>query len=423
VEKRLSIFYGWWILIAATIVICAQGVMFYGFGILFNAILGEFNWSRALTSSIFSVQISINSLFIILMGYLIDRYSPRLLIGIGTIFLSAGHILSSLTQEIWHLYLFFGIIVGIGTSTMYMPPLTVVTRWFEKKRGLALGIAVTGIGIGGFLGAPFINWLIQSFGWRTALPILGIATGSLVFIAAMVLIGYPEEKGLKPYGVETPQGALQLKSSPNPQNQTFQWERSTELDWKVWSAIKTRVFFILFLMLFFAEIALVGVMAHLFTYATENGLPKHVVSWSYGVIGITSLVGKIGIGALSDRIGRKAAFLLSFVLNGTAFIFLLPAPNILFLYIFAATLGLSYGGWTPLFPAIVGDYFGLGSMGKIFSILTITYCLGGIFGPIMAGWIFDRMGSYFWAFLIFSIVCYLATILSLFLKAPEKNGT
>ena len=132
--------------------------MFYGFGILFNAILGEFNWSRAITSSIFSFQISINSLFILLTGYLIDRYSPRLLIGIGTLFLAAGHILSGLTHEVWHLYLFFGIIVGIGTSTTYMPPLTVVTRWFEKKRGLALGIAVTGIGIGGFLGAPLINW-------------------------------------------------------------------------------------------------------------------------------------------------------------------------------------------------------------------------------------------------------------------------
>ena len=419
-EKKSSIFYGWWILIAATIVICAQGVMFYGFGILFNAILGEFHWSRAITSSIFSFQISINSLFILLMGYLIDKYSPRLLIGIGTIFLAAGHILSGLTQEIWHLYLFFGIIVGIGTSTTYMPPLTVVTRWFEKKRGLALGIAVTGIGIGAFLGAPFINWLIQSFGWRTALPILGIVTGSVVFIAAMVLTGYPEEKGLKPYGVETSQGALERQSSPDPQEQTIPWERSNDLDWTVWNAIKTRVFLILFFMLLLAEIALLGVMNHLFTYATENGLPKHVVSWSYSVIGIASLVGKIGIGGLSDRIGRKAAFLFSLFLNGTAFIFLLPAPNIIFLYIFAAILGISYGGWTPLFPAIVGDYFGLGSMGKIFSVLTINYCLGGICGPILAGWIFDRMGSYFWAFLIFSIVCYLATILTLFLKAPEK---
>ena len=178
--KRVPIFYGWWVLIAATTVLSAQGVMFYGFGILFPSILKEFNWSRALTSSIFSVQISTNSLFILLMGYLIDRYSPRLLIGLGALFLGVGLIFSGFTREIWHLYLFFGIIVGVGTSSMYVPPITVVTRWFEKKRGLALGIAVTGIGIGGFLGSPFLNWLIQSFGWRMALPILGILTGIAV---------------------------------------------------------------------------------------------------------------------------------------------------------------------------------------------------------------------------------------------------
>ncbi len=422
VEKRVPIFYGWWVVIAATTVLSAQGVMFYGFGILFPSMLEEFNWSRTLTSSIFSVQISTNSLFILLMGYLVDRYSPRLLIGLGALFLGLGMIFSSFTREIWHLYLFFGIIVGAGTSGMYVPPITVVTRWFQMKRGLALGIAVTGIGIGGFLGSPFLNWLIQSFGWRIALPVLGISTGIVVSLAAMVLIGHPREKGLQPYGAEASRGVHDRESSLISQNQPLTSEKGPDLDWTVWHALKTRAFFILFLMFFFAEVSLVGVMAHLFTYATENGVPNHIVSWAYGVIGATSLVGKVGIGALSDRIGRVTAFLLSFVLKGTAFIFLLPSPNILFLFLFAAILGLSYGGWTPLFPAILGDFFGLGSMGKIFSILTINFLLGGTCGPILAGWIFDRMGSYSIAFMIFSVICYLAAIFSLLLKAPKQDG-
>lgn len=421
-QERVPIFYGWWVVIAATTVLSAQGVMFYGFGILFPSILEEFNWSRALTSSIFSVQISTNSVFILLMGYLIDRYSPRLLIGLGALFLGVGLIFSTFTREIWHLYLFFGIIVGMGTSSMYVPPVTVVTRWFEKKRGLALGIAVTGIGIGGFLGSPSLNWLIQSFGWRMALPILGILSGILVFLAAMALIGHPEEKGLQPYGAEASQGVHGRESSLILKNQTLTSEKSANLDWTVWQVLKTRAFFILFVMFFFAEVSLVGVMAHLFTYATENGVPKHVVSWAYGVIGVTSVVGKVGIGALSDRIGRKAAFLLSFALKGTAFIFLLPAPNIFFLYLFAAILGFSYGGWTPLFPAILSDFFGLGVMGKIFSILTINFLLGGTCGPILAGWTFDRIGSYPIAFMIFSAICYLAAIFSLLLKAPKQDS-
>jgi len=409
--------------VAATIVLCSQGVMFYGFGILFPSILHEFGWSRALTSSIFSVHISANSLFILLMGYLIDRYSPRFLIGFGALFIGAGLILSSFTREIWHLYLFFGVIVGVGASSTYVPPLTVVTRWFEKKRGLALGITVTGIGIGGFLGSPFLNWLIQAFGWRGALPVLGILTGMIVFVAAMILIGHPREKGLNPYGASASQGVRDRDSSPPLQSRASSLAENAASDWKLWDAVKTPAFFILFVMFFFAEVSLVGVMGHLFTHASESGVPKHVVSWAYSVIGIASLMGKVGIGGLSDRIGRKAAFFLSFALKGTAFVLLLPAPNIYFLYMFSVLLGLSYGGWTPLFPAVLGDYFGLGAMGKIFSILTINFLLGGTCGPILAGWIFDQRGSYFIAFAIFSGICYVAAALSLLLKAPQRRGT
>ena len=433
-EKAGSFFYGWWIVLAATTVLSAQGVMFYGFGILFPSILEEFNWSRALTSSILSVQISTSSMISILLGYLIDRYSPRLIISLGVLFFSVGLIFSSMTREIWHLYLFLGLIVGLGNSTTYLPPITVVTRWFEKRRGLAIGISVAGIGFGGFLGSPFLNWLIQSFGWRIALIILGILSGIVVFVAASLFVGHPKNIGLRPYGAgasasggnrRPPAGDRRSpvgdrESPPLLKDHPPTSEKSLDLDWPVLEALKTRSFFILFLMLFLAEVSLIGIMTHLFTYAAENGVPKPIVSWAYGVIGIASLIGKVGVGALSDRIGRKTAFLLSFVLKGTAFIIILPAPNIFRLYLFAAILGLAYGGWTPLFPAIVGDYFGLGSMGKIFSILTINFFVGGACGPILAGRVFDRTGSYFAAFIIFSGICYFAAFLSLFLRYPDK---
>jgi MFS family permease len=421
--QKLAIFYGWWVVVAATAVLCAQGITFYGFGILFPSILEEFQWSRALTSSIFSVHISTNSLFILLMGYLIDRYSPRMIVGFGALLLGTGLIFSSFTREIWHLYLFFGLVVGAGSSTTYVPPITVVTRWFERKRGLALGITVTGIGIGGFLGSPFINWLIQGFGWRVALPSLGVVTGAIVLAAAMVLVGRPEEKDLAPYGAVGPEKDQATESARASENRVrIVSERNQTDHWTLWEALKTRSFWILFIMFFFAEASLLGVMGHLFTHMSESGLANDVVSWAYSVIGVASLVGKVGAGALSDRIGRRMAFVLSFAVKGTAFIFLLPAPNVFLLYLFAVALGLSYGGWTPLFPAILGDFYGLQSMGKIFSILTINFLLGGICGPILTGWIFDRAGSYFFAFAIFSVICYLAAILAFLLGTPRKNA-
>ena len=204
IDKRTPIFYGWWIVAASTTVLTTQGVLFYGFGILFPSILEEFHWSRALTSSVYSFQVCTNALFILLTGYLVDRYSPRLIISLSAILLGLGMFLSSLTQEIWHLYLFFGVFVGISLSATYVPPITVVTRWFEEKRGLALGITVTGIGIGGLFCSPVLNWLIQSHGWRAALQVLGVSLGLLTFLAAIPFIGSPAEKGLQPYGREKP---------------------------------------------------------------------------------------------------------------------------------------------------------------------------------------------------------------------------
>ncbi|MBU2549745.1 MAG: MFS transporter [Proteobacteria bacterium] len=415
-----GVFYGWWVVAAGMVVLSAQGVMFYGFGIMFPAVIAEFHWSRALTSSVYSVQMSVNSLFILLMGWLIDRFSPRLIIGLGALCLGFGMAASSLTREIWHLYLFFGLVVGIGTSAMYVPPITVVTRWFEKRRGFALGLTVTGIGIGGFIGSPFFNGLIQAFGWRTALPILGLSLGAVVLGAALIMTGRPEDKGLRPYGLEgaRPSAGPDLRAGSFEQAGSPAEEKSP--NWTVREAIRTRPFILLFVMFFCAELALVGVMAHLFTYATENGLPNHLASWAYGLIGVTSLAGKIGMGALSDRIGRKTVFILAFGLKGTAFLLLLPQPSALTLFLFAALLGLSYGGWTPIFPAVLGDYFGLASMGRIFSILTINFLLGGVCGPVLAGWIFDRQGSYWTAFAIFSAASYLSMLLAVFLSPPNR---
>jgi MFS family permease len=272
--------------------------------------------------------------------------------------------------------------------------------------------------VGGFVGSPFLNWLIQSLGWRTAVLILGIVLGVFTFLAAMVLVGHPREKGLRPYGARPPEGAARDESADGSGPHPRPPEPSAEPQWTVRKAVKTREFLVLYAMLLLAEIALMGVMTHLFTHATESGVPKEAVSWAYGVIGVASVVGKIGGGALSDRVGRKLTFLLAFALKGTGFLLLLAAPNLVLLFIFSVILGLSYGAWTPVFPAVVGDFFGPRAMGRIYSVLTTTFLLGGICGPILAGRVFDRTGSYLAAFVFFSIICYVAACLSLFVKPP-----
>jgi MFS family permease len=420
-EKKVSIFFGWWIVIAATIVVCSYGSMFYGFGTLFPAILEEFKWSRTLTSSVYSFQLAITSIFMLVMGYLVDRYSPRTLIAVGALFMVIGYLLSIFTNKIWHLYLLFGLIIGIGASAMYVPPVTVVTRWFVKRRGLAVGIVVTGIGIGGALGTPFLNWLIENFGWKMALPILGVSLGCFLLPAAYFLRGYPEDKGLAPYGSILNPESLRKDSIDMAPASNRQHIENASRDWTVWQAIKTSTFCNLYIMLFIAELCLVGVMAHLFTYAVENGISRGLVSISYSCIGITSLVAKIGAGMFSDRIGIRPIFFLSFLLQSVSFIILSQSPNVIFLFIFSVLFGLAYGSWTPLFPTAMSDFFGLRSMGKLFSILTTNFFTGSICGPIFVGWIYDKTNEYFYAYIIFSVLCLMGAFISLYIKPPKPK--
>jgi len=399
-----------------------QGVMFYSFGVIFPAILGEFGWSRALTSSVYSFQLAVNSLLGLVMGYLVDRFSPRILVGTGAALMLIGYTLSGLSTNIWHLYLFFGVILGAGASATYIPPITAVTRWFDDKKGFALGIAVSGIGIGGSLSSPFLNWLIQSYGWKIALPILGSFLACFLSAAALILRGHPREMGLLPYRREHCS-----KNSETNLVRNASLDRDVELSqdvmtgWTTLEAIKTRSFGILYLMLFLANGVLVGLMAHLFTYAIENGVPGGVVSLSYSIIGVASIVTKIGCGALSDRIGRKPVFCLSFLLQGLAFLLLIPIPSSFVLCIFASIFGIAYGAWPALFPAVLSDFFGVKAMGKIYAVLTTNFFTCAICYPIFAGWIYDASGSYLYTFGTFSGLCFFGAVVSLFLRVPERD--
>lgn len=420
-STKRPIFYGWWVVLAAAVANGGQGIMFYGFGIIFPAILDQFGWSRALTSSVYSFQLAVNSFLMLVMGYLADRFSPRLLVGAGAVLMFIGYALSGLATNIWHLYLLFGVIVGAGASAMYIPPIIVVTRWFEDRKGLALGIAVSGIGIGGSLGSPFLNWLIQSYGWKTALPILGVVLAGFLSLASLILRGDPREMALLPYKRELGSRATET-SVMGKVGLNEHWDSSKDVitEWTTLEAIRTRSFAILYLMLFLANGVLVGLMAHLFTYATENAVSSGIVSLSYSIIGVASIAAKVGSGALSDRIGRKPLFFLSFLFQGLAFLLLLPVPSGFMLCLFAGTFGIAYGGWPALFPAALSDFFGVKAMGKIYAVLTTNFFTCAICYPIFAGWIFDISGTYLYTFGVFSGLCFFGAAVSLLLGPPQR---
>jgi len=193
-------FYGYAVVGAAFIVMLVAQGAFLSFGVFFKPVLTDFGWTRAMTSGAFSLCFLLNGLLGIGMGMLNDRRGPRLVVTTCGILLGAGYLLMSQIDTIWQLYLFYGVIVGIGISGAWVPLLSTVSRWFVKRRALMCGIVLSGVGIGVVIIPPLAAWLISIYSWRTSYIIVGIIVLVLVILAAQFLRRDPSQVGQLPYG-------------------------------------------------------------------------------------------------------------------------------------------------------------------------------------------------------------------------------
>ena len=406
-----KVFYGWYIVAASLILIILDGLLLYSFGVFFPFLNEEFGLSRAAGSSIFSLRSFVLAFSLTVAGRLVDKYDPRAVVFGGGAIAALGVFLSGLATEGWHLYVTYGIIVGLGDGVLYITCVALVSRWFIKKRTLAIGIITTGIPLSGLITNPLTAWLISSFGVRNAL----FALGGIILVSvlpALILRGYPEEKNLKPYGAEE-EGEFSNEPS-------HRGSRSNN-DWKALEAIATSAFWLLYVMYFFAFITFLVVVVHLFNFAIDLGIPPLVASGAPAAIGLGSLCGRVILSALlAEVLEKRKVLFICFLLQGSSIFLLLFVRETWTFYLFGILFGFFYSGTVPIFPTLLGNFFGLKSLGTIYGFFGSSYSIAAIFGPLAAGYIHDATGSYFYAFLLAILFCYLAAFSSFFIKTPER---
>ena len=201
-SKKPKLFYGYIIVAAAFLITLIMCGTLFTFGVFFKPILTEFGWTRAMTSGAFSLCILLFGLLGIGTGRLTDRFGPRVVMSGCGFFLGLGYLLMSQVSAIWQLYLFYGVMVGIGVSGSFVPLVSTVARWFAERRGMMTGIAVSGIGIGTMIMPLVANWLISSYGWRTSYIVVGITVLVLIILVAQFLRRDPGQMGQLPYGAD-----------------------------------------------------------------------------------------------------------------------------------------------------------------------------------------------------------------------------
>ncbi len=397
-KSKTLIFYGWVIVAAGGTILLVEWGCQYSYGVFLTELCGDLGWTRALVSGAYSLYFLWHGIFYFVAGSLTDRYGPRLMLMISILILGSGYALMSTIDAPWHLYVVYGIVVGTGMSFGYLPVTSTVSRWFMERRGTALGLTVAGVGMGTLILAPFAQFLIYEFDWRTSYLILA---GLVVIIALPVsrlMSRDPSEKGLLPYGMKE----LEPESKQNDK------PASSAVDLSLKRAIQTRQFWLLSAMYACLVLAVQMVMVHLKAYAIDFNVAEMAAATAVGLVGGASIGGRIVMGSLSDRIGRKASFSIAYFLMAIIMLWLLKARQPWEFYLFSTVFGFGYGACVPLFPAVIADLFGTRFHGSIFGALSVAAGLGGMVGPLLAGYVFDITGSYNIAFIIGAAVLFLA---------------
>ena len=406
-KSNTGIFYGWVIVAAGSIILRLEFGSQYSYGVFFPELCGEFGWTRAMVSGAYSLFFLWHGVIQFVSGSLNDRHGPRLMLMISILALGSGYALMSIVNAAWQLYVFYGVILGTGLGFGFLPVTSTVSRWFVKGRGTALGLTVAGIGAGTLALAPLAQFLIFEFDWRTSYLILA---GLLVVIALPVsrlMRLDPSEKGLLPYGMGEMEGESKQNNSPG-----------SIMDFTLKQAIRTGAFWVLFAMNMFLVLPVQMVMVHLKAYAVDFGVAEMTAATALGLVGGASIAGRIVLGSLSDRIGRKASLFIAYLLMAIAMLWLLQARQPWQFYLFSAIFGFGYGSCVPLFPAVVGDWFGTKFHGRIFGMLAIGAGIGGAAGPLLAGYTFDITGSYNIAIIVSAVMLFIAVGCSFAIKAP-----
>jgi MFS family permease len=397
-----------YIVVGAALLIMAMTFGTYNsFGIFFEPVEDHFHWTRAITSGGFSLSWIMQGLLGIIMGRLTDRVGPRVVLTICGCLLGLGYFLMSQVGAVWQLYLFYGVIIGSGMGSSWVPIVSTVARWFTKRRSLMTGIVLSGVSIGTLIAAPVTSRLISAYDWRMSYIIVGGIVLVVVVLAAQLLRRDPTQAKQKPYG-----GSEGEKQEPVSETPPFSLRE----------AVRTRQFWLASGMFFCFGFCFYTIMTHIVLHATGLGISDTSAANILATIGGLSLVGRILLGRIADRIGNRRVFIIGFILMTAALFWLVPAEELWGLYLFAVVLGFALGGCAMSESPLVAGLFGLRSHGLILGVINfLGFTFGAAVGPIIGGYIFDMASSYQLAFIVCGAMSVVGLILTALLSPVEKS--
>jgi MFS family permease len=366
----------------------------------------EFGASRGEVSFVFSLAGFLNYSLGIVTGPLADRWSSRSLAITGMLLTGGGLVLASFADSLLQVYLAYGLGVGVGMGCAYVPAIGAVQRWFVRRRGFASGLAVSGIGIGTLMVPPLAEFLIHRLGWREAYLVIGCVTAIAGAGLSFLIDNDPGRRGLAPDGDPVGAGA----PTPTPARGL-----------SVREAVRSKRFVGLYSACLIGSFGLFVPVVHLVPYAVQHGVSQPVAVLLVSAMGVGSTAGRLFLGGLADRMGRRAALPLMFIGMGVSFVVWAASAHASSLAFSAFLFGVFYGGFVALAPALVADSFGGRNVSGIIGILYTSVAVGTLVGPSAAGFAFDASGSYSLPILASAATNFLAAIILVMATRKTAN--
>jgi OFA family oxalate/formate antiporter-like MFS transporter len=416
-EQASRMYYGWIIVFIGLISMAFWFGIRTSFSVFYVALLDVFPWTRGESAGVQSMALITYTFLAPLVGGLIDRFGPRRVIVPGVVIFALGLALCAKIETLLQFYLLYGIFMGAGVTCIGIVSYSaILAHWFEKKRGLASGIAVSGMGLGTFAFVPFSQYLIALWGWRMTFVVLGaLSLVVLLPLNALFLRHKPQDLGLNPDGLKHEESQIRQSSGAAV-------PAGLKEDRGLKEIATTGSFWALMAFPFLAVIGVYVVLVHNVKFMVDQGVPPMTAALIFSLAGVISSFFRIFWGWLSDRIGREITYtlgMLSICLGVLSLVAMGMAGSKGLVYAFSVFFGIGWGVTAPMFMAAAADLFKGRVFGLVYGILEGCIGIGAAFGAWVAGFIFDSAQSYQWAFNVALFVFALSGFI-MWLAAPRK---
>jgi MFS family permease len=398
----------WTVLITLTLCMLAASGIRAAFGVYIKPLEHEFGWSRGALSGAAAISLLLLGAAGPFIGRLADRWGARRVIAVCLVMLGGGALATAFVQKLWHLYVTAGFLMAIGAGGLAMTTgASIITRWFDARRGLAFGIAGGAMSAGQLAIIPLATWLTLSYGWRTSYLWLGALLFVLVLPLAIAFIrNDPEERGFRPYGATGP-----AQTSAD----VVALQRANRVS--VVEAARVPQFWLLMATFFVCGYTANGIVGvHFMPHALEHNFTEVQASIALGVMGAMNVIGTVSSGWICDRFGRRGPLAFYYFVRGLSLIFLIYVWDAPSLHVWAAIFGLNYISTVPPTTTLTANIFGRYSVGELSGWIFFAHQVGAALGAAIAGWVFEWTGSYSPAFVSAAVLAIIAAGLALAIR-------